>query len=38
MTKEEYVLKDGDQIILTGKQLKEYRAILIQETKTGKYD
>lgn len=32
------VLKDTDELILTVAQLKEYKDIVIKETREGKYD
>lgn len=33
---EEYILKDEDELILTGKQLREFKDIVIKETLQGK--
>ena len=34
----QYVLKDDDEIVMTGKQLQEFKDIVIKETKDGKYE
>jgi len=33
-----YELKDNDELIMTGKQIREFKKIVIKETKEGKYN
>ncbi len=30
----DYILKDSDELIMTGKQLREFKEIIIKETKS----
>jgi hypothetical protein len=37
MVQKSYLIKDTDELTMTGKQLREFKEIVIAETKAGKY-